>query len=783
MKLVRREIYLPLVFFTVLMSFGWMGFFNERSRDNRDIRDGLIDDARMLISLLDAQLDARITAIEILAQDPARLARGDFRPVERAYPDFRWGAVYTSTGELRILVPERNTQAGPVSPTVFGDTVKILGPLESETGLESFNLIVPAADEHWLVVNFDLSEFYRGAFSNQVSDQYLHCHALNGVILKLNNAHELSAFGDARHTARFESKRFGATWTLDLCPDPEFIARKQSSPFSIMPLLGTILALVVAWFIRIFIQKSEQIRETHLRMQESEQKFRTIFESSPIAILRYDMSGAVTDWNPSAGQMFSMVAKDFENLNLLENDGLRENGNPVKESLAGRQGSYEGPCIICEESHFLYVSAMFLPILTPQEQVVGGIAVIEDVTKRHRSEKLQTALYRIADNTNRLEDINDLFKTIQNGLSEVIDASNIYIALYDRKEEMISFPFYQDEFDNQPEPIKAGKGLTEFIIHNAKPLLLSKAEILQLAEDGEISIQGTPAEQWLGSPLVVDGEVIGVLAVQSYRDADNYETDHLEMMNFVSDQVARAIKQKQDQTEIYESEQRYRGLSEELLVSNNMKELLLDIITHDLKNPAGVIFSLSEITREEYPDVEELTVINDSSASLLAVIENATALAQVTLGEQIQTEDLDLTLMLNKTADEFEPLFSSAGKQLRREVSDKLIIQGNKILSETIANYLSNAIKYSPDEDIITLAAWTDDNQTRIEVRDNGATIPAEDRESIFMRKLQLEAGQGKGRGLGLAIVKRIAEAHGGTAGVQGAGDSGNAFYINIPLK
>ncbi len=220
-------------------------------------------------------------------------------------------------------------------------------------------------------------------------------------------------------------------------------------------------------------------------------------------------------------------------------------------------------------------------------------------TELKLSNKLQSVLYKIAAAANDDENLNSLFQSIHQSLKEILDVTNFYIAFYDSDEDIISFPYYIDEKDEPPEPHKPLKGLTEYVLSNRKSLFIDKNGISALKKTGAVSVEGTTSELWLGSPLIVKGEIIGIVAVQSYTDPKLYNKNDLKILQFVSNQVAKVISRKREEEKVRRSEEKHRLLSEQLYESNNIKELLLDVITHDLRNPAGVISGMVELLKEE----------------------------------------------------------------------------------------------------------------------------------------------------------------------------------------
>ncbi len=246
--------------------------------------------------------------------------------------------------------------------------------------------------------------------------------------------------------------------------------------------------------------------------------------------------------------------------------------------------------------------------------------------------------------------------------------------------------------------------------------------------------------------------------------------------------IARDITDRQQAQEILQrSEEEYRVLSQQLMEANNMKELLLDVITHDLKNPAGVISGLADLMIDEFPGNEMVEVIKDSSKSLLQVVERTTLLSQVALGEEIRMEEIDLAEVIKEVVNQFLPSLKDKGMNLENHMPDTLLIQANPIVEEVFKNYISNAIKYASEGQRIIIEAFEDDKFITVGIKDFGQSISEKDYQSIFIRSKQLAMGNKHGRGLGLAIVKRIAQAHNGKAWVEANKPVGNIFYLKIP--
>ncbi len=182
-----------------------------------------------------------------------------------------------------------------------------------------------------------------------------------------------------------------------------------------------------------------------------------------------------------------------------------------------------------------------------------SILTFLNVQDRYRTEEIQRAIYEISDAAASTSDMDALFKRVHEVVASLIPANNLYIAIYDMKSEFITFPYYVDEKDYlQPEERKihtrdrkAKRGLTEYLLHQAEPILLTADMIEELTEKGEISAIGSIPLEWLGIPLkTMQGKIIGALVIQTYMEGIRYSERDRDLFGFVSSQIAMAIDRK-----------------------------------------------------------------------------------------------------------------------------------------------------------------------------------------------------------------------------------------------
>ena len=189
--------------------------------------------------------------------------------------------------------------------------------------------------------------------------------------------------------------------------------------------------------------------------------------------------------------------------------------------------------------------------------------VQEELMERRRAEQVQNAVYHISEATLTASDLEALFRSIHNIISELMPARNFYIALYDEATDRLSFPYFVDEYDEWSPPKRPEKGLTEYVLRTGKPLLASPDVFRDLVRRGEVALVGVDSIDWLGVPLKIGEQTIGVLAVQTYTEGVRYGDDDKAILTFVSEQVALAIGRKRAADALRESVNKYRMLVEQ----------------------------------------------------------------------------------------------------------------------------------------------------------------------------------------------------------------------------
>ena len=181
----------------------------------------------------------------------------------------------------------------------------------------------------------------------------------------------------------------------------------------------------------------------------------------------------------------------------------------------------------------------------------------QQVLQRQRGERLQAALFRIAELASASESLDAFYAAMHQVISGLLYARNCYIALVDEENDCLTFPYSADDVDSSRPARAHGRGVTEYVLRHRKPLLADMAEIDRLIAIGEVSHFGARSVCWLGVPLISDGKAIGVLALQSYSAEHTYNARDQELLTFVSYHIANALQRKQTTSSL---KQAYAGM-------------------------------------------------------------------------------------------------------------------------------------------------------------------------------------------------------------------------------
>jgi len=196
----------------------------------------------------------------------------------------------------------------------------------------------------------------------------------------------------------------------------------------------------------------------------------------------------------------------------------------------------------------------------------------EQVRERQRGERLQAALFAIADLAGSELALHEMLRRIHAAVGELMYAKNFYIALYNAEHDTLRFIYFADEKDpdmfepDEEIPAKQlSNSLTVGLIRHGQAVMGTSSDVRALLRVPGATTVGTPARDFLGVPLVADGSVRGVVVVQSYDDDVRFSEEDRALLSYVAQHLLTALVRKQAKAELeHRVEQRTRELTEQV---------------------------------------------------------------------------------------------------------------------------------------------------------------------------------------------------------------------------
>ncbi len=416
---------------------------------------------------------------------------------------------------------------------------------------------------------------------------------------------------------------------------------------------------------------------------------------------------------------------------------------------------------------------------------ITNLKLLEEITERTRSEKIQQVLYAISNAGLISGNIDEMITIFREQLGKLLDTTNFYIAFYNEATGMLSSSNASDEMDSI-DTWPAEKSLTGLVIQQNKSLLITADEIKKLNEDGIINIVGTTPMVWMGVPLQVDGKVTGAFAIQNYRDINAYTSRDMDMLEFISNQISISIERKK-------SVQDLKAALMKAEENDRLKTAFLHNISHEIRTPMNAIIGFSGFLNDpdlKQEDMHEYTeIICNASHQLLSIIEDIINISTVEAGQEtLRNKDTNLNTLLINLDKQFQAKIKTSDIELRlcMPLPDELsqIITDETKLMQILTNLLNNACKFTK-KGLVSFGYELKAGNLEFYVEDTGIGIAQNMHTAIFDRFRQADstiAREFGGTGLGLSISKAYVELLGGKIWLTSKVGSGSTFRFSIPF-
>lgn len=423
-----------------------------------------------------------------------------------------------------------------------------------------------------------------------------------------------------------------------------------------------------------------------------------------------------------------------------------------------------------------------------------------EIEKVKRNEKVQKVLYNISEAKSKAKNLKDLLSKIHEQVETLMQATNFYVAIVEDKDKgLYRFPYIVDE--NPEELVQSDEiedldgGLTHYVLVSEMPLLADRRKLAHLEKRGIVRKLGKEAQSWLGIPLKTDGgEILGVVAVQSYTDPRAYNRDNKRLLSIVSTTIADAVKYKQ-------LEEEKETLEEKLVESQKMEAvgILAAGVAHEFNNLLSIIIGHAYNGMSLWPkdsgDYKRYSKIEKTSERAAELIEKLMIFAQKRergrhfVNDMAKAIDNTVFNVTGKPPGE-ENVFVDITEELwpvkidKEEIDDVLFnvldnalraIEGKEDghIGITAANFIGRPVNAPLKETF---------RYIYLKVEDNGYGMSEETRSQVF-NPFFTTREPGEGTGMGLAIVYTIVREYYGCIEVESKKGEGTTVHIYIPTS
>jgi diguanylate cyclase (GGDEF)-like protein/PAS domain S-box-containing protein len=296
---------------------------------------------------------------------------------------------------------------------------------------------------------------------------------------------------------------------------------------------------------------TEEIRKTMEELSESRARYERVLRGTNDAIFEVDPATETfygsPRWEEILGAPLPETGSYAERLERFILPEDREKLATAIDDLAAERVEY----LIVEyrvrrpDGEVRWIRSRGSAVRDQEGKILRISGASTDITSLKAEEAARELLYEIAEIALSSKDLEGLFRRLHEALRRHLPAKNLYVALYDPGSKTLSFPYFADEMEpDPPSPRVAGRGLTEYVLRTGRPFLAHEIDLEPLFASGEVESMGAESLDWLGVPLLLEGEPRGVLAVQSYDPEVLYGPEDERVLAFASGQIALAVERK-----------------------------------------------------------------------------------------------------------------------------------------------------------------------------------------------------------------------------------------------
>jgi PAS domain S-box-containing protein len=545
----------------------------------------------------------------------------------------------------------------------------------------------------------------------------------------------------------------------------------------------------------------DALRASRAEQTRAEQRLRLMTENAPTYLVHCDGEGRFLFANKPYAERFGRSPADIVGKTIAEVVGaaayasFRHHVESITRT--GQAVEWEAPVRYADGVRVMHCRYVVDP--ASQSPPFGFIAVLEDVTERHREGKRRELLAKASQVFAASLDLGPMLTGIAAlFVPEAADWATLYlrnddgslelaaVTHVDRAQEAQLRALFDSTSDEvratwwHVQPLQPGDYHLVEDVDDAFLRRMAGGDGATAARARELSPVST-----VSVPMMVHGRVLGTLTLASCTPTRRFHVDDVPLLQEIAGRAAEAI----ENARLFEMARSERRRADD---ANRAKDEFLAVVSHELRTPLNAILGWSKMLSEGTLDAagaRKATETIERNAKVQAkLIEDLLDIARIITGKiRLELDAYEPLRLVEAAVDVVAPAAEAKGVRIACTLApDVPSMMGDPSrLQQAVWNLLSNAVKFTPhggDVGVVLAhagGAWT------LTVTDSGAGIAPEFLPHVFERFRQADMGSRRrhtGLGLGLSIVRHIAELHGGTVHAASAGlGAGSSFRLVIP--
>jgi len=584
-----------------------------------------------------------------------------------------------------------------------------------------------------------------------------------------------------------------------------------------------------------FNEAEKKLLEEKLR--ESEWRYRTMFEQAAVGMAHTGLDGQLLEVNRRFCDITGYTCEELLHRrfhDITHPDYLEASLASRARLLTGEAQTYSmEKRYIRKDGSLVWALVTVSLISTPSNEPKYFVVVVEDINERKQLEqrtrealdsllKMAEAIVQLpvsttdVESTSIVRDTSPEVSRVEQRLVELIrtilGCQRVSITTVDpQKGELRSVAVVglSPELESQWRARLPGFHLSEQLTGSKIGSRLQKNEVLVLdMTQPPFSDQTNPysIRTMLLAPMYEGDQLVGLLSLDHGGTKHEYAEEEIALTGAIAKLAALVIERERLLQERAEAQANELALRE----ANRRMDEFLSIVSHELRTPLTTIKAnvqlaqrrLRGIARQEAADVGDVASRFDVVQELLEravrqvgvlnrLVSDLLDISRIQADKlelRLRPEPCDLAAIVREVVEVQRQVSST--RSIRLKISFRkavpVIADADRIV-QVVTNYLSNALKYSPEDRLVEVSLQVKEQVARVSVRDEGPGLPMSEQERIWERfyqapRIEKQDNSSVGLGLGLHISRIIIERHQGQVGVESEPGKGSTFWFTLPL-